>query len=55
MGSVKSCAVPWQGARFVFHFKSKLFKEAYECWGRVFFFGFVLNPRFGPNVKGIAM
>lgn len=54
MGSVKSCAVPWQGARFVFLFKMKLFKEVHECWGRVFFFGFVLKPGFGPNNKGVA-
>lgn len=54
MGSLKSCAVPWQGARLVFHFKLKLFKEAYECWGRFYFFGFVLNPGFGPNVEGVA-
>lgn len=31
MGSVKSCAVLWQSARFAFHFKLELFKEAYEC------------------------
>lgn len=33
MGSVKSCAVPWQGARFVFHFKLKLFKGLMNVGG----------------------
>lgn len=51
MGSAKSSAVPWQGAWFVVCLKLKLSKEAHECLERVFLFGFVLNPRFGPSVS----
>lgn len=49
MGSVKSCAVPWQVARFVFHFKLKLFKEAYECWEEGFSFWLCFKPEIWPQ------
>lgn len=43
----------------LFLFKLVYFKEAYEWWGRegwwLFFFGFVLTPKFVPTLKCIAV